>query len=43
MKTSRIRIKEKIMILDFKRRKKAMNNELTKIKIDERKIGRAHV
>jgi len=36
MKTSRIRIKEKIMILDFKRRKKTMNNELPKTKIDER-------
>ena len=36
MKTSKTRIKRKIMILDFKRRKKAMNNELPKTKIDER-------
>lgn len=36
MKTSKPRIKRKIMILDFKRRKKAMNNELPKTKIDER-------
>lgn len=36
MKTSRTRIKRKIMILDFKRRKRAMNNKLPKTKIDER-------
>ena len=36
MKTSEQRIKRKIMILDFKSRKKSMNNELPKTKIDER-------
>ena len=36
MKISKQRIKGKIMILDFKRRKKSMNNELPKTKIDER-------
>ena len=36
MKTSKSRIKRKIMIPDFKRRKKDMNNELPKTKIDER-------
>lgn len=32
----KIKIKRKIMIQDFKRRKKTMNNELPKTKIDER-------
>lgn len=36
MKTSKQKIKRKIMIQDFKRRKKTMNNELPKTKIDER-------
>ena len=36
MKISKARIKRKIMIQDFKRRKKTMNNELPKTKIDER-------
>lgn len=36
MKTSKTRVKRKIMIPDFKGRKKAMNNELPKIKMDER-------
>jgi len=36
MKINKLRVKRKIMILDFKRRKKAMNNELPKTKIDER-------
>jgi len=36
MKTKKRRIKRKIMIPDFKRRKIAMNNELQKTKIDER-------
>ncbi len=36
MKTSKQKVKRKIMIQDFKRRKKAMNNELPKTKIDER-------
>ena len=36
MKTSKLRIKRKIMIPDFKRRKKAMIKELQKTKIDER-------
>ena len=33
MKISKARIKRKIMIQDFKRRKKTMNNELPKTKI----------
>lgn len=36
MKTSKQKIKRKIMIQDFKRRKKVMNKELPKTKIDER-------
>jgi len=36
MKTKESKIKRGIMIPDFKRRKKAMNNELPKTKIDER-------
>ena len=36
MKTSKSKIKRKIMILDFKKKKKSMNNELSKTKIDER-------
>ena len=36
MKTNKLKVKRKIMIQDFKRRKKAMNNELPKTKIDER-------
>ena len=36
MKTSKQKIKRKIMIQDFKRRQKTMNNELPKTKIDER-------
>ena len=36
MKTSKQKVKRKIMIPDFKRRKKAMNNQLPKTKIDER-------
>ena len=36
MKTSKQKVKRKIMIPDFKRKKKAMNNQLPKTKIDER-------
>lgn len=36
MKTSKQKLKRKVMIQDFKRRKKAMNNKLPKTKIDER-------
>ena len=36
MKTTKQKVKRKIMIPDFKRRKKAMNNQLPKTKIDER-------
>ena len=36
MKTNKLKVKRKIMIRDFKRRKQSMNNELPKTKIDER-------